>query len=858
MAVAYEAGSESHTGTTGNASADSFTWNHGGTAPRGVLVFTFVTSNNDYATAVTYGGQSLTAVTGGQAADATTEAGRTKAWFLGTGSIPTGTQAVVVTRTNNTTVMYAVCVTVTAASDTEFAGVTLLQDNQTVTTLSVDDGTLSGTNSVRFSGFNSGATAEPTPAAANSSGVAGIAFTSPANRSAGVARETTAGIGARSVGWSSVADDTALVSLAIREMSRSQTVAVGTATLTGTIPDIGRTVTAAPTVGSVAVSGQVPVALRDTFISPTVGAAVLTGKEPAVSQGTFAFPTVGSLVATGQVPAAVLARTVRVTWAQLIAPAIHVDDNARSPTVAVVDVTGLAPTVRRDAVAQPAAGSVVATGQTPTTFRADSAAPTSGVAAFTGLVPALEISNHRTVAPAVGVLEFTGIQPIAQLAGGAYPAVAALTFTGGTPAMQRTESATPGVGALAFSGRTPTVGVSDVRSASPAAGTVAITGLAPTTSTSAVVVASPPVGTVTATGLAPTIGVTGNVVVAPAVCTLAISGRTPSAQVGNNAYAYPAAGEATITGRTPTVSVTYNVVASPAAGSLTASGLVPTVTTTSNVVAAPAVAAVAITGTVPTVQVGNNAYAYTPPATVAATGHAPTVSVTYNVAASPAAGMLATTGLAPTALRGTVTTPARATLTTTGVLPTVRRDVIAQPTAVVLSLVGRTPVATQSDHHVHTVPAGVVNITGIEPRLGQSDSTSPAVGSVAITGNALTVKLGTVVPINAGTATLTGIAPTVQQTADVYAFPPRGVLEVSRGNVDVTVSDVASIAAASGNIIFLGFAPRLIFATDYTTPELVYMVPAESRRFTAQSNADAEMLYVVPAESRRWRVRSVA
>src|SRR5690349_10234852 len=117
MAVAFDASSEAHTGTTGSASEASFTWNHTpvGT-PRHVLVFVWTNADESDITSVTNGGTALTAVSGGEAADTTGEPGRCSAYELGS-SIPTGVQAVVVNRTNNATVMSAVAITSTASTD---------------------------------------------------------------------------------------------------------------------------------------------------------------------------------------------------------------------------------------------------------------------------------------------------------------------------------------------------------------------------------------------------------------------------------------------------------------------------------------------------------------------------------------------------------------------------------------------------------------------------------------------------------------------------------------------------------------------------------------------------------------------
>src|SRR6185503_6117634 len=70
-AVAFDVGTESHTGTAGDVSHASFSWGHPATGkPAGILVYTINHSNtNEDVTAVTYGGRALTAVSGGSAVD---------------------------------------------------------------------------------------------------------------------------------------------------------------------------------------------------------------------------------------------------------------------------------------------------------------------------------------------------------------------------------------------------------------------------------------------------------------------------------------------------------------------------------------------------------------------------------------------------------------------------------------------------------------------------------------------------------------------------------------------------------------------------------------------------------------------
>ena len=245
MAVAFDVATESHTGTTGNASAASFTWNHtGGASAKGALVFVFsIGALTD--TSVTYGGTTMLAVPY-TAADTDTELGSVRAYYLD--NCGTGTKAVVVNRTNNAVVMYAVAYTVTAAGPTEVyqQGVKTKSGSTAIATAASSTGTGTGTlaedtvtdgspgtNSLRFMGRYQG-TSNVTAAGANS--------TAPASAAGSIDfglfvidtfYETTAGQGARNVGGATITDDVAAILLAVREIPLA---GVGSATVTSLQP----------------------------------------------------------------------------------------------------------------------------------------------------------------------------------------------------------------------------------------------------------------------------------------------------------------------------------------------------------------------------------------------------------------------------------------------------------------------------------------------------------------------------------------------------------------------------------------------------------------------------------------------
>jgi hypothetical protein len=216
MAVAHSAASESHTGTTGSANQTSFSWTHTQTGtPQGVLVFVYTfASTTALVTSVTYGGVSLTAVSGGTATDTAGEPGRTDTYFLGSG-LGSGNQTITVNRTNNATVMYATAATVTALYNTEVntTNIVLLQNDGTMAEQSISDG-WPGSFSLRYAGAYSGLQAPPT-AGASSTTLNSIDI---GNYGAAMVRENTAGQGPRNIGFSTANDDRAAVHLAISEI----------------------------------------------------------------------------------------------------------------------------------------------------------------------------------------------------------------------------------------------------------------------------------------------------------------------------------------------------------------------------------------------------------------------------------------------------------------------------------------------------------------------------------------------------------------------------------------------------------------------------------------------------------------
>lgn len=246
MAISFDA-SSAHGSITQNTG--SFSWSHAGGTPEGVIVFTFtyaelIDLEGNNITSVTYGGTSLTAV-GDTAGEAELDSGQSqsgngyncKAWFLGSG-VPSGTQTVVVNRTNNAKKIWAAAITVNSSqnSATHNAGIVLLEGDGTISEQSVTDGSSGTGNSLRVAGIicvNTyfGTFLDDPPAfdtlypGANSTYRHGIAnFNSFGGTCAMIVSETTTGTGARNIGFIGDSSERAAVHLAVKDVSGSVTV----------------------------------------------------------------------------------------------------------------------------------------------------------------------------------------------------------------------------------------------------------------------------------------------------------------------------------------------------------------------------------------------------------------------------------------------------------------------------------------------------------------------------------------------------------------------------------------------------------------------------------------------------------
>ena len=484
MAVAHSAASESHTGTTGSTNQAAFSWTHTQTGtPRGVVVFVSTyASVTDLITSVTYGGVALTRLSGGSAQDAAGELGRMDAFFLGSG-LGTGNQTITVNRTNNATVMYAAAATVTAGADTAVPTQTivLLQGDGTLTVQSVND-TSPEQDSVRYAGAYSGLGAPP------GAGTGSTLLNSIDIGAYGSAlvRETTAGQGARNVGFNAATDDRAVVHLAIRELvPRSLPQTVASFTLTGqpnTLTKAGVPKVITGELGTFTLTGNVANFAQQYKITIDAGGFTLTGNNAtlehnaaiAAETGAFAF-TGNPATFTKAAPKAIAADRGQFT---LTGNAATLRQNYTiAAGVGTFTVAGQAATLRHNPQILGATGTFSLTGQPatlrqnyrltaevstftatgqPATFRRTWAIrPTAGTFVLTGITPALSEIGAYEIDPIVGSFNFNGQDATLLHNPRIDFVVGQFTLNGNQAAFRQNYLASATVGAFALAGGQP-------------------------------------------------------------------------------------------------------------------------------------------------------------------------------------------------------------------------------------------------------------------------------------------------------------------------------------------------------------------------------------------------------------------
>ena len=457
MAVAHSAASESHPGTGGSVSQTAFTWTHTQTGtPQGVLVFVHVAnSGGNPVSTVTYGSVTLTRVPGGAAVDSAGELGRTDLFFAGSG-LPTGNQTITVNRANTTDIMYASAATVTALTDTNVTGIVLLEGDGALTVQSVTDGG-APTNSLRYAAAYSGL-ASPPPAGTGSTLLNSIDL---GNYGIASVRETTAGTGARNVGFNNATtDDRAAVHVAVRELwNRTDTETVGAFTLTGNAATLTK---ASPKIitgetGAFTLTGQ-PADLRhNPDIEAGVGAFTLAGQPADTRHNVVINGGTGAFSLTGQ-PATLTEATPKSIAAE----------------TGTFTLTGNPATVRRGYALAAATGTFTTAGQPATLRHNPRIEANTGAFALSGGAPALLRGRYlsggagtfietgqpatfrRTwaVQAATGAFSFAG-NPAGLIELGAYeidPIAGAFALTGNPANLAQTQSLSVTTGTYALTG----------------------------------------------------------------------------------------------------------------------------------------------------------------------------------------------------------------------------------------------------------------------------------------------------------------------------------------------------------------------------------------------------------------------
>ncbi len=210
MAIAFDAVSSTVPGT------GALSWLHTpiGT-PKGVIVFVVQNVGTaDEVTGVTYGGVTMTEVTGSPNLHTTGEPGGVHAFFLGS-SIPTGDQTISVSVNGTGSSKAGIAISVTAAANTEINDVdaTINSDAQADPSVTLQ---LNGISSFCCIGFHSGQNAPTaiTPLT-NWTTIAEVDFGS---QTSGFYRYNTIGTADVTAGWTQTSEDAAAIAIAIDEV----------------------------------------------------------------------------------------------------------------------------------------------------------------------------------------------------------------------------------------------------------------------------------------------------------------------------------------------------------------------------------------------------------------------------------------------------------------------------------------------------------------------------------------------------------------------------------------------------------------------------------------------------------------
>lgn len=423
MTVAFDAWTPSDNSGSANFTTTSpatFTHTPVGT-PRAVLVFIGENAASaDVITAVTYGGVSMTRVpTNGLAQDSAGEVGAIFCYFLGS-SIPTGAQTVSITHTGSADVKFPVCITLTAAADTEIGASGKLEGDQADPQIALDTG---ATESLRFAAVHSGQNT-----LGNLSPVTDVSATLSSARFdygsqvALIGRQTSAASsGSFTIGWTALSEDVAMVAVAVQETAGGQTVTAVTLTTTPTLPQArldhrltAATLSATPTLPQARVDHRILAAALSA--TPTLPAATITAERTATAVTLTVTPTFPTATVTAERTATAVTLTVTPTLPQ--AALQH------SLTAAILSAT---PTLPQASLAvQITAATLTAT---PTFPQATVSGEADLTAVTLVITPSLPQASVQLASIAAQTLTVTPTLPQAEVAEAQPDQVLALTLT---------------------------------------------------------------------------------------------------------------------------------------------------------------------------------------------------------------------------------------------------------------------------------------------------------------------------------------------------------------------------------------------------------------------------------------------
>lgn len=265
---------------------------------------------------------------------------------------------------------------------------------------------------------------------------------------------------------------------------------VATLALTGIAPTVSQnaTVLRTPNAGSMAFTQIAPTLVRGVVLVPGTGSLTLLGYQSAAN-GRLIIPNTAVLNFTGNTPNTIKTGfDLRPNTASLTLTGIVSDQilGVDSPPTADAGLTGYAPQVSISGkTIQLPTGALALTGQAGPSIRMDSPrTPLVAALSLTGIAPTVVTGGAFVSLPLATTLAYTGYAPNVVSGDNAYPAptVGAMTFTGIAPTFSITDSKvpSPSVGALTMTGIAPTVTRTTNASITPVTGQLNLSVNGPT------------------------------------------------------------------------------------------------------------------------------------------------------------------------------------------------------------------------------------------------------------------------------------------------------------------------------------------------------------------------------------------